>query len=76
LLCVARLAGAQTFTLRAPEQPLEAIVRAGGELTLEVRYRGRTIASTPPLGLDVDGLLRADSAALAPTNARLRAANS
>ena len=29
LLCVARLAGAQTFTLRAPEQPLEAIVRGG-----------------------------------------------
>ena len=70
LLCVARPAGAQTFTLHAPDQPLEAIVRAGRELTLEVRYRGRTIASTPPLGLEVEGLLRADALPAVTDSAR------
>jgi alpha-glucosidase len=63
-------AGAQTFTLRAPDQPLEAIVRAGRDLTLELRYRGRTIASTPPLGLDVDGLVRADALPAVTDSAR------
>ena len=54
-------AAAQTFTLRAPSQPLEVIVQAGQDLTLEVRYRDRVIARTPAIGLDVEGLLRADA---------------
>lgn len=61
LLSFASSAGAQTFTLSAPDQSLEAVVQAGRTLTLDVRYRGRTIARTPPLGLEVDGLLRADA---------------
>ena len=70
LLSLASPAGAQTFTLRAPDQPLEAIVQAGRDLTLEVRYRGRTIASTPPLGLEVDGLLRAEAMPAVSDSAR------
>ncbi len=65
-------AGAETFTLRAPDQPLEAIVRTGRDLTLEVRYKDRTIARTPPLGLDVDGLLRADALPAVTDSARRR----
>ena len=55
------MAGAQTFTIPAPDQPLEAIVQAGRDLTLEVRYKDRLIARTPANGLYVDGLLRADA---------------
>jgi alpha-glucosidase len=51
-------AGADTLRLRAPAEPLEAVIRAGDTLTLEVRYRGKTVASTPALGLEVDGHLR------------------
>ena len=53
-----------------PDQPLEAIIRAGRDLRLEVRYRDRTIARTPPLGLDVDGLLRADALPAVTDSAR------
>ena len=70
LLSFAPAATAQTFTLRAPEQPLEAIVRADRELTLEVRYENRTIARTPSLGLDVEGLLRADALPAVTDSAR------
>ncbi|GAB2506371.1 glycoside hydrolase family 97 protein [Pseudoxanthomonas sangjuensis] len=52
---------AETFRLRAPQAPLEAVVQAGGTLTLEVRYRGKVVAGTPVIGLDIDGHLRADA---------------
>ncbi len=61
MLLFAATAGAQTFNLRAPGAALEAVVHAGRDLTLEVRYEDRTIARTPPLGLDVEGLLRAEA---------------
>jgi alpha-glucosidase len=61
LLAIVGPASAQTYTVRAPGQPLEAIVRAGAELTLEVRYRGRTLVHTTSIGLDIEGLARADS---------------
>lgn len=54
-------ASAQTFSLRAPDQPLEAVIRAGDDLTLEVRYRERTLVRTTPIGLDIDRRLRADA---------------
>jgi hypothetical protein len=54
-------ATAETFRLRAPTEALEAVIRADDTLTLEVRYRGKTVASTPAIGLDVDGHLRANS---------------
>src|SRR6476660_729963 len=73
LLGAASSAGAQTFTLRAPDQPLEAIVQAGRELTLEVRYKDRVIARTPAIGLDVEGLLRADALPTVTGNARRQA---
>ena len=37
------------------------MVRAGDELTLEVRYRDRTVVRTTPIGLDIDGRVRADA---------------
>jgi alpha-glucosidase len=52
---------AETFRLRAPAAPLEAFIRTDDTLTLEVRFRGREVARTPPLGLDVDGHLRANA---------------
>jgi alpha-glucosidase len=54
-------AAAETFRLRAPTQPLEAVIRADDTLTLEVRYHGKSLARTPAVGLDVDGHLRADA---------------
>jgi alpha-glucosidase len=54
-------AAAETFRLRAPTAALEAVIRADDTLTLEVRYRGKSVARTPAVGLDVDGHLRADS---------------
>ena len=54
-------ATAQTFRLRAPTEALEAVIRADDTLTLEVRYRGKTVARTPAVGLDVDGHLRANA---------------
>jgi alpha-glucosidase len=61
LASLALPATAETFRLRAPEETLEAVIRADDTLTLEVRFRGRTIARTPPLGLEVDGHLRANA---------------
>jgi alpha-glucosidase len=54
-------AAAETFRLRAPTQPLEAVIRADDTLTLEVRYHGKSLARTPAVGLDVDGHLRANA---------------
>jgi Glycoside hydrolase 97. len=54
-------AAAETFRLRAPTQALEAAIRADDTLTLEVRYRGKTVVRTPAIGLDVDGHLRANA---------------
>ena len=54
-------AAAETFRLRAPAETLEAVIRAEDTLTLEVRYRGKTVARTPALGLEIDGHLRAGS---------------
>lgn len=54
-------AAAETFRLRAPTEALEAVVHADRSLTLEVRFRGRVVASTPAIGLDVDGHLHANS---------------
>ena len=54
-------AAAETFRLRAPAEALEAVIRADDTLTLEVRYRGKTVARTPALGLEIDGHLRAGS---------------
>jgi alpha-glucosidase len=54
-------AAAETFRLRAPTEVLEAVIRADDTLTLEVRYRGKTLARTPAIGLDIDGQLRANA---------------
>lgn len=54
-------AAAETFRLRAPTEALEAVIRADDTLTLEVRYRGKSLARTPAVGLDVDGHLRANT---------------
>ena len=54
-------AAAETFRLRAPTEPLEAAIRADETLTLEVRYHGKIVVSTPAIGLDVDGHLRVNS---------------
>ena len=54
-------ATAETFRLRAPAGALETMIRAEDALTLEVRYRGKIVARTPALGLEIDGQLRADS---------------
>ena len=59
LAMLALPATAETFRLRAPTEALEAVIRADDTLTLEVRYRGKTVARTPAVGLDVDGHLRA-----------------
>jgi len=61
LALLALPAAAETFRLRAPTEALEAVIRADDTLTLEVRYRGKTVARTPAIGLDVDGHLRANS---------------
>lgn len=63
-------ATAETFRLRAPTEALEAVIRADDTLTLEVRYRGKTVARTPAVGLDVDGHLRADALPRLSGNAR------
>ncbi len=52
---------AETHRLRAPTEALEAVIRADDALTLEVKFRGRTVARTPAIGLDVDGQLRANA---------------
>jgi len=54
-------ASAETFKLLGPSQSLEAVVRAGDELTLEVRYRERMLVRTTPIGLDIEGHVRADA---------------
>ena len=59
LAILALPANAETFRLRAPAEALEAVIRTDDALTLEVRYRGKTVASTPALGLEIDGHLRA-----------------
>lgn len=61
LATLALPAAAATFHLSAPTTPLQAVIRSGDTLTLEVHYRGKPVASTPALGLDVDGHLRADA---------------
>ena len=63
-------AAAETFRLRAPGETLEAVIRAEDTLTLEVRYRGKTVARTPALGLEIDGHLRAGSLPRLSGNAR------
>lgn len=60
-LFVLPVAAAETFRLRAPDAPLEAVIRADGTLALEVRHRGKPVASAPAIGLDIDGHLRADA---------------
>lgn len=54
-------APAEEFRLRSPDRTLEAVVRADATLTLAVRQRGKPVASTPAIGLDIDGHLRADA---------------
>lgn len=54
-------AAAETFRLHAPTAALEAVIRAEDTLTLEVRYRGKTVARTPALDLEIDGHLRSGS---------------
>jgi alpha-glucosidase len=61
LAMLALPAAAETFRLRAPTEALEAVIRADDTLTLEVRYRGKTVARTPAVGLDVDRHLRANA---------------
>jgi alpha-glucosidase len=61
LALLALPAAAESFRLRAPAQPLEAVIRADDTLTVEVRYRGKTVARTPALGLEIDGHLRPNS---------------
>jgi alpha-glucosidase len=63
-------AGAQTFVVRAPGQPLEAVVRAGDELTLEVRYHDRSLVRTTPIGLDIEGRVRANAMPAVSDSAR------
>ncbi len=70
LMSLAMPASAEIFRLRAPTEPLEAVIRADGKLNLEVRFRGRVVVSTPPIGLEVDGHLRAD--ALPPLSGNTR----
>jgi alpha-glucosidase len=61
LLALALLAGgrlpAQTWTVAAPSAPVEATVRAGATVTLEVRARGRPVVTMERLGLEVPGRL-------------------
>ena len=64
-------ARAETYRLQAPAEPLEAIVHADGSLTLELRHRGKVVARTPAIGLEIDGHLRAD-ALPAPTGSARR----
>ncbi|HVI59928.1 MAG TPA: glycoside hydrolase family 97 protein [Luteimonas sp.] len=52
---------AQTFKVRAPAQPIEAVVHAGDRLTLEVRFRDRVLVRATGIGMDIDGALRADA---------------
>lgn len=61
LALLALPAAAESFRLRAPTEALEAVIRADDTLTLEVLYRGKTVARTPALGLEIDGHLRANS---------------
>ena len=61
LASLALPATAETFRLRAPAEALEAVIRADDALTLEVRLRGHPVVRTPPIGLDVDGHLRANA---------------
>ena len=61
LVCLALPAMAETFRLRAPAEALEAVIHADEMLTLEVRFRGRTVVRTPAIGLDMDGHLRANA---------------
>ncbi|HLA71238.1 MAG TPA: glycoside hydrolase family 97 N-terminal domain-containing protein, partial [Steroidobacteraceae bacterium] len=70
LAILALPATAETFRLRAPAEALEAVIRADDTLTLEVRYRGRTVVRTPAIGLDVDGHLRANALPRLSGNAR------
>ena len=63
-------AAAETFRLRAPSEALEAVIRADDTLTLEVKFRGRSVVRTPAVGLDVDGHLRANALPKLTGNAR------
>ena len=63
-------ASAETFKLLGPDESLEAIVRAGDELTLEVRYRDRMLVRTTPIGLDIEGHVRADALPAVTDSAR------
>lgn len=62
LAAAASPAGAQqrAYSVRSPSGTLEAVVRAGAQLALEVRSGGRTVVAAGPLGLDVAGKLDAD----------------
>lgn len=63
-------ANAASFRIAAPEAPLEAVVEAGAALSLEVRYRDRTLLRAAPIGLDIDGRTRAK--ALPPVSGERR----
>mgnify|MGYP002779554012 FL=1 len=55
-----RALAAQRFHLAAPSAPIEAVVRAGATVALEVRARGRPVVTVERLGLDVAGRLDPD----------------
>lgn len=56
-LPLARPLAAQTWRVAAPSAPVEAVVRAGETLAIEVRREGRTVVHATSLGLDVPGQL-------------------
>jgi alpha-glucosidase len=56
-LPAARPLAAQTWRVAAPSAPVEAIVRAGATLAIDVRMSGRPVVTADSLGLDVAGRL-------------------
>ena len=54
-------AGAGDYALDAPGGELQAVVRTGDEITLEVRHRGRTLVRTAGIGLDIADRVQADA---------------
>lgn len=54
-------AGAQVHILDAPSGALQAVVRSGKTLTLEVRGGDRLLVRAASIGMDIDDHLRADA---------------
>lgn len=52
---------AQSFQLASPDGRIEATITAGRTLALSIRRDGRPVVATPPIGLEIEGRLRADA---------------